>query len=48
MIPISEHVRFGSTADVHSRALAAKMAAVFPNGLIPWPEHFFPKTFGRL
>jgi hypothetical protein len=21
---------------------------VFTDGLMPWPKHFFPKTFGRL
>lgn len=41
-------VCFGSIADVHSRASAAKMAAVFSDGLLPWPKHFSPKTFGRL
>jgi len=30
----------GSIADVHGRSLAAKMATVFPDGLMPWPKHF--------
>jgi hypothetical protein len=24
------------------------MASLFVDGLMPWPEHFFPKTCGRL
>lgn len=41
-------VRFGSKTNVHGRGSATKLAAVFPDGLMPWPKHFSPKTFGRL
>lgn len=41
------YVRFGSIAEVHGHSSAAKMTSVFPYGLMPWPKHFYPKTFGR-
>ena len=40
-------VCFGAIADLNRRSSAAKNAAVFPYGLIPWPKYFCPKTSGR-
>jgi hypothetical protein len=41
-------VRFGSIAEVGSLSPGNNIASVFVDGLMPWPEHFFPKTCGRL
>ena len=34
-------------ADLHGLSPSIKIAAVFADGVMPWPKHFFPKTFGR-
>jgi hypothetical protein len=41
-------VGFGSIAEVHGGRSTAKITAVFTDRLMPWPKHFFPKTFGDL
>lgn len=42
------YVYFGAEADARGCSPGHKMTAVFTVGLMPWPKHFFPTTFGRL
>ena len=42
------HEEMGAEADAHGRSPGHKMTAVFTVGLMPWPKHFSPTTFGPL
>ncbi|KQV50022.1 hypothetical protein ASC93_10890 [Massilia sp. Root335] len=47
-VVVADDVRSGAIAEIHKLSLTIKMAAMFVDGLMPWPEHFFSKTCGRL
>ena len=44
----SPTVRYGLEADIRNHGPGTNLASLFINGLMPWPEHFFPKTCSRI